>query len=181
MSPNLKPGLSQYKIFFTQFLGQCKPQNVLNDVLDEESWFSFKVIWPKNCTSIVTNWDVNRTWVLQSVFPFNSYYDGNKFVMLNGFTLTKTICQKIWEKPHPRMQAKSLLKPFKVEAHRSKNDFAWARQVYVNILMTVHCGPLLGFSPATDLNIAHAVNGEIKCCKMNLSQSYVLRKFLKYS
>lgn len=44
MSPNLKPGLSQYKIFFTQFLGQCKPQNVLNDVLDEESWFSFKVL-----------------------------------------------------------------------------------------------------------------------------------------
>lgn len=113
-------------------------------------------------------------------FPFQYYYDGNKFVMLNGFTLTKTIWQKIWEKPHPIMQAKSLLKPLKVEAHRSKNDFAWARQVYVNIL-TVHCGPLLGFSPATDLNIAHAVNGEIKCVKMNLSRSYVLRKFLKYS
>jgi len=101
--------------------------------------------------------------------------------MLNGITLTKTICQKIWEKPHPRMQAKSLFKPLKVEANRSKNDFAYVPLVYVNILITVHCGPLLGFSPATDLNIAHAVNGAIKCCKLNLSQSYVLRKFLKYS
>lgn len=42
-------------------------------------------------------------------FPFQYYYDGNKFVMLNGFTLTKTICQKIWEKPHPIMQAKVYL------------------------------------------------------------------------
>ena len=56
-------------------------------------------------------------------FPLQYYYDGNKFAMLNGFTLTKTIWQKIWEKPHPIMQAKSLLKPLKVEAHRSKNDF----------------------------------------------------------
>lgn len=47
--------------------------------------------------------------------------------------------------------------------------------------MTVHYGTLLGFSPATDLNIAHAVNSEVKCCKLNLSRSYVPRKFLKYS
>lgn len=75
--------------------------------------------------------------------------------MLNGFTLAETICQKILEKQPPK-NARSPLKVLKVELHRLKID------MYMFIYpITVHCGPSLGFTPATNLNIAHAVNGEM--------------------